>query len=76
MDLPDIEPLLEELTDNIEDLEDALRPMLSGPLIETAGKLPMLDRAKLNTLTAYSILSITFGTQFYLLCVCRNSNMG
>jgi exosome complex protein LRP1 len=60
MDISDIKPLLEALEDNIDDLEEALEPLLKAPLSETASKLPLLDRANLYALLAYAIESVLF----------------
>ena len=60
MDTPDIAPLLEQLDDNIDDLEEALAPLIKGALSDTAAKLPLLDKAKLYVLVTYAIESILF----------------
>lgn len=60
MDSVDLVPLLEQLEDNIDDLEDALEPLLKAALSETAAKLPLLDKAKLYVLVTYAIESILF----------------
>lgn len=60
MEIPDIVPLIEQLDDNIEDLEEALGPLLEGALSDTAGKLPLLDKAHLYILVTYAIESILF----------------
>ena len=60
LDVPDIGPLLDDLEENVDNLEVALQPLLEHALSDTASKLPVLDRAKLYTLTAYTIESILF----------------
>ena len=60
MDTLDLSPLLEQLEDNIDDLQDTLSPLLKAPLSETAAKLPLLDRAKLYVSITYAIESILF----------------
>ncbi len=60
MDTTDIAPLIEQLDDNIDDLEEALDPLLKGALSITAGKLPLLDKAHLYVLVTYAIESILF----------------
>ena len=53
-------PLLEQLDDNVDDLEEALTPLLKHDLSSTAGKLPLLDKAHLYVLITYAIESILF----------------
>ncbi len=60
MDVPDLTPLLEQLNVNIDNLEDALEPLLQHALSERAAALPLLDRAKLYVLVTYTIESILF----------------
>lgn len=60
MDSTDIVPLLEELDDNIDDVEEALSPLLKAALLDTAGRLPVLDKAQLYVLVTYAIESILF----------------
>jgi len=60
MDTTDLVPLIEQLDDNIDDLEEVLDPILKGPLSATAGKLPFLDKAHLYVLVTYAIESILF----------------
>jgi exosome complex protein LRP1 len=58
-DLPD---LVEDLEVNIDELTTTLQPLLSTPLHTTASSLPLLDKAKLYVLAAYSIESLLFST--------------
>lgn len=58
-DIPTIAPLVEKLDSQLDKLEDALEPLL-GNLSEMASQLPLLDRAKLYSLTAYAIESLLF----------------
>jgi hypothetical protein len=60
-DVKDITPTLERLDDQIDDLEDALEPLLEN-LEELSSQLPLLDKAKLFSLTAYAIESMLFCT--------------
>lgn len=60
MESTDLVPLIELLDDNIDDLEEALAPLLRGALSDTAGKLPLLDKAPLYVLVTYAIESIIF----------------
>lgn len=60
MDSTDLVPLIEQLGDNIDDLEDALSPLLKGALSDTTGKVPLLDKARLHVVVTYAIESILF----------------
>ncbi|KKY22098.1 putative exosome-associated family protein [Diplodia seriata] len=60
MDTPNLLPQVEALADNIDDLEDALGPLLQSALSTHASKLPLLDKAKLYTLVTYAIESMLF----------------
>ncbi|KAH6648695.1 Sas10/Utp3/C1D family-domain-containing protein [Truncatella angustata] len=61
MDVTDIEPQLERLDGEIDDLEDALEPLLAS-LPEVASKLPLLDKSKLYVLVAYALESMIFSS--------------
>ncbi|KAF5138366.1 Exosome complex protein [Metarhizium anisopliae] len=58
-DVKDISPDLGRLDRQLDNLEDALAPLLNN-LNEKASQLPLLDKAKLFSLTAYSIESLLF----------------
>ena len=58
-DLPD---LVEDLEVNIDELTAILSPLLSNPLSTTATSLPLLDKAKLYVLAAYSIESLLYSS--------------
>ena len=60
MEFTDLVPLIDTLDDNIDDLEEALEPLLQSALSDTAGKLPLLDKAQLYVLVTYAIESIMF----------------
>lgn len=60
MDTSEVESLVEDLGGNIDDLEEALQPILRAALSATASKLPLLDKAKLYVLATYAIESILF----------------
>lgn len=60
MDSAGLVALIEKLDDDLDDLEDVLLPLIKEPLVEMAGKLPLLDRAKLYVLATYAIESILF----------------
>ncbi|PSN70331.1 hypothetical protein BS50DRAFT_488634, partial [Corynespora cassiicola Philippines] len=57
IDLPD---LVEDYEVSIDELTDALAPLLKGSLSQTASTLPVLDKAWLYTYTAYTIESLLF----------------
>lgn len=60
MDPSTVMPLLEQLDDEIDDLEESLAPLLKTVLSETTSKLPLLDKAKLYVLVTYAIESMLF----------------
>lgn len=60
MDSSKVLSLLEQLDDEIDDLEEALSPLLKSTLSETSSKLPLLDKAKLYVLVTYAIESLLF----------------
>ncbi|KAI9927981.1 hypothetical protein AWENTII_012356 [Aspergillus wentii] len=60
MDPVDLMPLLEQLDDNVDDLEEALQPILERQVSETSKKLPVLDKAKLHVLVTYALESLIF----------------
>lgn len=59
MDVTNIVPLLERLDGDIDGLEEVLQPLLDG-LPDMSSKLPLLDKAKLYVLMAYSLESMIF----------------
>lgn len=56
----DLEGLFEDLKGNIDDLENALAPLLSSTVADVASKLPLLDKAKLQVMVTYAIESLLF----------------
>ncbi|CAI6335780.1 unnamed protein product [Periconia digitata] len=63
MDVPsDLPELVEDFTANIDELADALAPLLKTPLRTTQATLPLLDKAKLNVLTASAIEFLIYNT--------------
>lgn len=62
MDTDKAGQLIEQLASNVSGLKEALEPLLTGDLNETASKLPVLDRAKLYIFVTYTIESILFCT--------------
>ncbi|KAI0119866.1 Sas10/Utp3/C1D family-domain-containing protein [Daldinia grandis] len=61
MDPPNISPQLDRLDDELDNLEEALQPIL-GNISDVANKLPLLDKAKLYVLATYSIESMLFSS--------------
>ena len=60
MDSSGVLSLLEQLDDDIDDLEDSLKPILKTALSATSSKQPLLDKAKLYILVTYAIESTLF----------------
>ncbi|KGO71257.1 Sas10/Utp3/C1D [Penicillium italicum] len=60
MDPTDLLPLLEQLDDNVDDLEDVLQPLLASTLLKSSNKLPVMDKAKLHVLITYTLESLIF----------------
>lgn len=52
--------LLDNLDDEIDDLEEAISPLIKAPISESGSKLPLLDKAKLYVLVTYAIESMLF----------------
>lgn len=62
MDTADLYPLVEDLTSNVDDLEESLAPLLKTALSHSTSKLPLLDKAKLYVLATYALESILFSS--------------
>ena len=60
MDAQQVLSSVEQLDDSIDDLEEALEPLLNTAFSETTSKLPVLDRAKLYVTVTYTIESLLF----------------
>lgn len=60
METASILPLIEQLEYDIDDLEEALQPLIQNSLPALTQKLPLLDQAKLYVLLTYAIESIIF----------------
>ena len=60
MDTENVQSLVEDLGSNIDDLEEALAPILKTALSASTSKLPLLDKAKLYVLATYAIESVLF----------------
>jgi exosome complex protein LRP1 len=59
MDVTDLTPQLETLEANLDELEEALLPLLQD-MREASSRLPLLDKAKLNVLSTYALESLLF----------------
>jgi exosome complex protein LRP1 len=66
MDATDLLPLLEQLDDQVDDLEEALSPVLNHAVAATSKKLPVLDKAKFHVLITYTLESLIFCTDILL----------
>ena len=75
MDLVDLQPQLNHLEENIDDLEEVIRPLLKNALSDTAANLPLLDKAKLYVLVVYSIESLLFckNSRYFMACLSGSS---
>lgn len=62
MDTTDLLPLLEQLDDNVDDLEEVLQPFLGQSLSKASKNLPVMDKAKLHVLITYTLESLIFCT--------------
>lgn len=60
MDVDDLQGLVGDLSENVDDLETALAPLLQRALSSSTSKLPLLDKAKLYVLATYSLESLLF----------------
>ncbi|KAI5291904.1 hypothetical protein KEM52_000045 [Ascosphaera acerosa] len=60
MDTVDITPLIEGLEDEVDNVEEALEPLLQQALELTTQKMPVLDKAKLHVTVTYALWSLLF----------------
>ncbi|KAJ5692182.1 hypothetical protein N7462_001605 [Penicillium macrosclerotiorum] len=60
MEPTDLLPLLEQLDDNVDDLEDVLQPVLGHQMSKLSKNLPVMDKAKLHVLITYALESLIF----------------
>lgn len=68
MDTTDLILLLEHLDDNVDDLEEALEPIVGHSLSKLSKNLPVMDKAKLHVLITYTLDSLLFC--LFFLCGC------
>ncbi|KAK7985055.1 hypothetical protein PG988_002677 [Apiospora saccharicola] len=61
MDVTNILPQLERLDGDIDNLEEALQPILKG-VSDLSSKLPLLEKAKLYVLATYALESMLFSS--------------
>lgn len=59
MDVKNLSPDIKRLGGHLDNLEETLQPLIDN-LPEMSSELPLLEKAKLMTLTAYSIESLLF----------------
>ncbi|KAI9795476.1 MAG: hypothetical protein M1833_007006 [Piccolia ochrophora] len=60
MEADDVKYLLDQLDDDIDNLVGSLSPLANHDLVETAAKLPLLDKAKLYVFVTYAIENVLF----------------
>ncbi|KAK4042179.1 Sas10/Utp3/C1D family-domain-containing protein [Parachaetomium inaequale] len=61
MDVSDVTPQLDQLEAELNKAQDSLGPLL-GDIGDISSKLPLLDKAKLYVLVAYTIEALLFST--------------
>lgn len=71
MSVQDVSPELDKLEAQLDNLEACLEPLLEN-LSDHASQLPLVDRAKLYTLTNYALESLLF-CEFTVLINLRKS---
>ncbi|PLB52372.1 hypothetical protein P170DRAFT_434142 [Aspergillus steynii IBT 23096] len=60
MDPTDLLPLVDQLDDDVDVLEEALAPLLNSAVTETSKKLPVMDKAKYHVMVTYALESLIF----------------
>ncbi|KAL4939050.1 Sas10/Utp3/C1D family-domain-containing protein [Aspergillus oleicola] len=60
MESANIIPLLEQLDDDVDNLEEVLMPILQNSVVENSKKLPVLDKAKFHVVITYALESLMF----------------
>lgn len=72
MEAAELLPALEQLDDDIDDVEETIRPLLNRSLAETSKKLPVLDKAKFYVIITYALESLIFCMPLLASKVVRN----
>lgn len=62
METADLTPLLEDLDEEVDELEDVLEPLFKQVLSKTTQRMPVLDKAKLHIAVTYTLESLIFCT--------------
>lgn len=60
MDTTKISASIDSLSSDLDTLEEALAPLLNTPITTLSAPLPLVDKAKLYTLSTYAIESLLF----------------
>lgn len=68
MESVDLTPLIEELEDEVDNVEDILEPLMKKALELTTQNMPVLDKAKLHVTVTYAIWSLLFCTSTSPIC--------
>lgn len=73
MDTADLLPLLEQLEENVDDLEEVLEPIMGRSLATISKKLPVMDKAKILVLITYTLESLIFCMVYFMRNFCSAS---
>lgn len=69
MEAKELFPVLEQLDDDIDDVEEMIQPLLNRSLAETSKNLPVLDKAKFYVMVTYALENVIFCmSNLYLQC--------
>ena len=60
MEAKELLPVLEQLDDDIDDVEEIIQPLLNRSLAETSKNLPVLDNAKFYVMVTYALENVIF----------------
>lgn len=60
MEAKELFPVLEQLDDDIDDVEEMIQPLLNRSLAETSKNLPVLDKAKFYVMVTYALENVIF----------------
>ena len=67
-----ITELIDQLDDNLDNLQDALKTIMTKSLTEIAAEHSLLDRAKLYIMVTYAIESVLFSKSLTNFLICTN----